>query len=70
MLHGTVGQADEIQQPEVLTLTHEGGDDAGHARYKGTFRCTSAGRYGFTVRVVPAHPDLPCPVELGRIAWA
>jgi glycogen phosphorylase len=70
VLHGTVGAADEIQQPEELTLTHEGGDGAGHACYTGTFRCTSAGRYGFTVRVVPAHPDLPSPVELGLIAWA
>jgi hypothetical protein len=36
----------------------------------GTFPCDDAGRYGYTVRVLPAHADLSSPVELGRIAWA
>ena len=36
----------------------------------GAFQPAGAGRYGFTVRVVPAHPGLTSPVELGRIAWA
>jgi starch phosphorylase len=70
VLHGPVGAADEIQQPEVLTLTHQGTDDAGRARSTGSFRCTRSGRYGFTVRVVPSHPDLATPVELGLVAWA
>jgi starch phosphorylase len=70
VLHGPVGAADELQQPAVITLEHEGLDHDGRARYGGCFRCTSAGRHGFTVRVVPAHPDLPSPVELGLIAWA
>jgi starch phosphorylase len=39
-------------------------------RYHGELQPDSAGRYGFTVRVLPAHPDLAQPVELGRIAWA
>ena len=29
-----------------------------------------AGRYGYTVRVLPAHADLVTPVELGLIAWS
>ncbi len=44
--------------------------DGGAARYDGAFTCDRPGRYGFTVRVVPCHPDLANPVELGRIAWA
>jgi hypothetical protein len=39
-------------------------------RYSGSFACESAGRYGFTVRVVPAHPDLRTFAELGCVAWA
>jgi starch phosphorylase len=45
-------------------------DSEGQHRYVGAFDCESAGRYGFTVRVVPAHPDLVTPVELGLMAWA
>jgi starch phosphorylase len=36
----------------------------------GTPTCTQAGRYGFTVRVVPRHPNLVSPAELGLAAWA
>ena len=70
VLHGPVGAADEIPQPDVLTLTHLGIDDAGRARWEGQFRCGKAGRYGFTARVVPDHQDLATPVELGLVTWA
>ena len=70
VLHGPVGAADEIPQPDVLTLTHVGVDDAGRARWEGHFRCAKAGRYGFTARVVPDHQDLATPVELGLVTWA
>ena len=34
------------------------------------FYCERAGRYGFTVRIVPRHPDLVGNSELGLAAWA
>ena len=37
------------------------------AVYRGEVPCTEPGRYGFTVRVVPTHPDLATPMDLGRI---
>jgi starch phosphorylase len=46
----------------------EAADDS-HLRYRGHFTCERTGRYGFTVRVVPHHPDLVTPVELGQVAW-
>ena len=49
VLHGPVGAADEIQQPDVITLTHLGVDDAGRARWTGT----SAAR-------APAATASPC----------
>jgi starch phosphorylase len=70
VLHGPVGAADELQQPEVLTLDSTGIDDRGLATYVGSFGCQRSGRHGFTVRVVPSHPDLPTPLELGLVAWA
>ncbi len=39
-------------------------------RYRAQFTCTRAGRYGYTVRVVPDHPDLVDPAEMGCVAWA
>lgn len=71
LVHGPVGHSDEIEDAEVVPMTPVGRPDGdGRVRYRGEFDCDSAGRYGFTVRVVPSHPDLASPLELGRIAWA
>jgi starch phosphorylase len=51
-----------------LSCTHR--LDGGTAVYEGSFDCARNGRYGFTVRVLPSHPGMATPVELGRIAWA
>ena len=69
VLHGPVGGGDEIQQPERHDLEPAGTDDAGRARWTGSIRCRRAGRYGFTVRVLPDHADLATPVELGLVTW-
>ncbi len=69
LVHGPVGQGDELVDPQVLTLRYGGADD-GASCYEGGFVCDVAGRYGFTVRVLPHDPDLASDVELGRIVWA
>ncbi|MDQ3107315.1 MAG: alpha-glucan family phosphorylase, partial [Actinomycetota bacterium] len=66
LLHGVVGPNDELVAPQRVAMSF-GRDDG---RYTGEFACETAGRYGFTVRVVPAHVDLTTPLELGAIAWA
>ena len=70
LIHGPSGQGEELSAPTVVTMTPGGAVDADHLRYRGTFTCSTAGRYGVTVRIVPRHADLASPVELGRIAWA
>ena len=57
-------------RPEVVVLEAAGAADDGHLRYRGRFTCEQAGRYGITVRIVPTHPALVNPVELGKVAWA
>jgi starch phosphorylase len=69
LVHGVVGQQDEIDPPTIVPMQPVT-DAKGTVRYRGAFTCGQAGRYGFTVRVVPSHPNLVTPVELGRIAWA
>jgi len=58
----------------ILTIVGAGlvglADDEAHYRFEGSFPLERAGRYGFTVRVVPSHPDLDTFAELGHIAWA
>jgi starch phosphorylase len=77
LVHGPVGPTDELTDTSIVTMTlvpatlpEAGtGGAAGH-RYEGTFTCERAGRYGFTVRVVPNHPHLSTFAEMGRVAWA
>ncbi len=69
LLHGPVGQGDELERPAVTPMTEVERTDDIHARYRGEFTCDDAGRYGFTVRVVPAHPDLAASAEMGRVVW-
>src|SRR3954451_21496019 len=70
LVHGPVGQNDELDHPTITTMTAADGGDQGLVRYRGMFTCNRAGRYGFTGRVVASHPDLITSVELGRIAWS
>jgi starch phosphorylase len=71
LLHGPVAGGDEMTDTKVVRLElasdHAGG---GVVRYSGKFTCDRAGRHGYTVRLVPAHPDLVSSVELGSVAWA
>ena len=71
LVHGTVGPNDEIGHSHVETMRLvELADAPGHYRYSVSFACEHAGRYGINVRVVPAHPDLGDPAEMGCITWA
>ncbi|MGH9211627.1 MAG: alpha-glucan family phosphorylase [Acidimicrobiales bacterium] len=70
LVHGPVGQGDELTERSAVSMAPAGPFDDHHARFRGSFTCDRAGRYGFTVRVVPHHPDLASPADLGLAAWA
>ena len=70
LLHGPAGQAQEMASPQVVTLELVGPPEGARVRYRGSFVCAQAGRYGVTVRIVPTHDCLVSPAELGCIAWA
>jgi starch phosphorylase len=69
LLHGPAGQGAELSDVTVLPMTPAGAADDGHLRYTGSFVCDTAGRYGATVRIVPTHPGLVTPLEVGLVAW-
>ncbi len=69
LIHGRVAQHDQLQTTSTTVLSC---DDASArpATYSGTMVCATPGRYGFTVRAIPHHLDLPTPVDLGIVTWA
>ena len=76
LAHGPVGADGGLAAAAVVPMAPAGpeGDGgvgrAGALRYRATFSCEQAGRYGFTVRVVPSHEDLASATEMGLAAWA
>lgn len=60
-----------IRQPTILELTDlKPMEDEGSYRYSGTIPSKESGAYGFSVRVVPTHPNLTQEHELRLITWA
>ena len=71
LVHGPVGLNDELTESVLVTMaTSGGGSQPGLYRYECSFPAEPAGRHGFTVRVVPAHPDLTTFADAGCVAWA
>ncbi|MGI9080420.1 MAG: alpha-glucan family phosphorylase, partial [Acidimicrobiales bacterium] len=64
LVHGPVGPTGEIVDVTVSSMT---GDetDGGRHRFEASFACDKASRYGWSVRVVPVHPDLLTYSEVG-----
>ena len=66
VLHGTVGPDGEFRpEPATVTLT-----PTGDGAYTGELVLTAPGTYGVAARVIPVHPALASPYELGLAAWA
>ncbi|MEV4097802.1 alpha-glucan family phosphorylase [Streptosporangium saharense] len=66
--YGLVGQHDEMVGPSYADLTLEAEADDGRAVFSGTIPLDRTGSFGYTVRVVPDHPLVATPAELGLIA--
>ncbi|MDH6704964.1 starch phosphorylase [Kitasatospora sp. MAA19] len=66
---GRVDESDGISDACVLALKPVGGSDLdGRTRYEGSLELCRTGPFGYTVRVLPAHPRLASPAELGLVA--
>ncbi|MEW1840597.1 alpha-glucan family phosphorylase [Nonomuraea angiospora] len=66
--YGKVGPHDELMRPTYAKLTVASAGDDGRAHYTGTVPLDRTGAFGYTVRVVPYHPLVATPAELGLIA--
>jgi starch phosphorylase len=69
LAHGSVGPGGELVGTQLVEMhPHEQNGEA--CRYEGGFVAASAGLYGFTVRVLPAHRDLIDAHDLGLVQWS
>jgi glycogen phosphorylase len=67
VVYGPAGDSDEILDPVRSRLDLDGAVTDGVARYTGAAELGQPGPFGYTVRVLPSHPLLAGPAELGLV---
>ncbi len=68
---GPLNAAGELVKPVATAMQSTGQDPGGVWAFEGAgSSCAASGQWGFTVRVVPYHPDLAGSYPPGLIAWA
>jgi starch phosphorylase len=70
LYHGPIGPTGAIVQPARTVMTAQLPQGSGVYTYATLLQCRASGLYGYTVRVLPAHPDLHNPLTLGLVQWA
>ncbi|WP_214369657.1 alpha-glucan family phosphorylase [Pseudonocardia sp. H11422] len=69
---GRVDDSDELDDSVSVPMKHVGATDGGDgiARFEVVVPLPHAGLTGYTVRVLPSHPLLATPAELGKVVLA
>jgi len=70
LVHGRVDSEDDLVDTALTPLTLVESYDGGRHRFDGDLELGRPGPFGYTVRVVPRHPLLVAPAELGVVALA
>lgn len=70
LVHGRVDAEDDLLDSTVTVLDLVESYDGGRHRFDGEVALGRPGPFGYTVRVVPTHPLLVAPAELGVVALA
>ncbi|UNO39853.1 glycosyltransferase family 1 protein [Streptomyces sp. MST-110588] len=69
VVSGRVDESDRITDATTIALKPTGGPDLeGRRLYEGPLALDRTGSFGYTVRILPAHPLLTHPADLGLLA--
>jgi starch phosphorylase len=69
LCHGVLDAMGEIADPRATPLRPDGTRNGSVVLFSGTVPCRASGQFGFTVRVLPKHPNLPHSFEPGLVTW-
>ena len=69
LYHGVLDSMGEIADPRAIALRPDPSRNGSVALFAGSVPCRASGQFGFTVRVVPKHPNLPHSFEPGLVTW-
>jgi len=69
VVHGRIAHEDALVDTCTESLSLQESYEAGRHRYEGQVALAQTGPFGYTVRILPKHPRLASPAELGRVSW-
>jgi len=69
VVYGRIGDDDELVEPSYTTLTADDSAQPPHTRFSGLVELGQPGPFGYTVRVLPSHPQLASRAELGLVTY-
>jgi glycogen phosphorylase len=67
---GAVGTDGKITDADTAVMTYQGKDATGNSLYTNEITYSASGLQGLSLRILPHHPHLSNPYELGLIEWA
>ncbi len=70
VVHGRVRGEDQLVEPRTTVLELAESYEGGRHRFEGRLELGTPGPFGYTVRVLPHHPGLASPAELGLVSLA
>ncbi|HOM30102.1 MAG TPA: alpha-glucan family phosphorylase, partial [Deltaproteobacteria bacterium] len=68
--YGTVDDAGNLSAAKDVLMDHMKEMGKGVHLFETRITCDTTGRFGYSVRVLPSHPSLIHPVDMGLICWA
>jgi starch phosphorylase len=66
---GPINATGHIERPEARTMQYSKEMAPNRHLFTGSVACTTSGRHGFAIRVLPGNKDLATPFEPGLITW-
>jgi starch phosphorylase len=69
LYYGRIDANGEILDPQIVEMQSKQNGTNGQYAFVGNVVFRSSGQHGFTVRVVPKHPELVDPFEMGLVLW-
>jgi starch phosphorylase len=72
LFEGMLNEQGEIDEGFSYDMRHVGASERGPGwhLFEADFVNSTTGRHGYTVRVVPSHPDVQNTMRMGMVAWA
>jgi starch phosphorylase len=67
---GALNADRQLEKGDVVPMEMKQKMQDGSYVYEGAIPCRQSGLQGYSVRIVPFHPDIPNPLRLGLITWA